>query len=729
MAANNEIATDTLWEEMKNLAIEQQQCFYELLPECTEYKFDEHKILKQNIGYAIYGLPTSNENESTIESNKKSEDSSDTDADIVDTINYDEKAKNVIDTLYNKIREYTIGTNNTQQEKKIYFGIIYNVIFPPKMNVNPKEEKEVKKEENKETNTEIKEPVKVEEEKEFPISTIPIFTIRRNIEEKSILKSLTTLKSLKQEENTKTENKADYEIWYIDIGGRVYKSWIDYVENNNLPKCTMVLPKDGLYQADVSYPVTEDYSTVWLEIRESPACTLTSTICNGVDIASGIAGLGATGLCVAGMFTPLAPIAVITGLAVTGASSIWTIGRSSQQLADRVIHEESILDKEALPHWLGIVGTTLGLGAVGGTAALSNAAANGKTIPTFMKAVFNTVQGGNILFNGAGIIYQGYYIVDKYMTDKDQISSIDVLNFAIHVMFFAGSVVNMQFANDIIESTQGKIINDYKETLRKKNLRRKFNRVARKAAANNTCKISENADVIKYIRHREQILSANQPVNQSANQPVNQSVTRGQKLNKIQSPIVWSYEQGKLKVNGVILLEPIEYVVRLMKSDILNEILQNNPSSQNNVDDNIADSLKEVFSDLLSKFYMSDACPESKNLPLLPDFEPLLKDMSSMRINKKSLKKLFIIVEKLMRRSRNKGDFLLMAFTLVWQYCKANLEKWGIYTKYRIQSSSGSDILQRIIITVVLEAIDMILCNLCNAFVRYVEFNLIMQVN
>lgn len=373
-----------------------------------------------------------------------------------------------------------------------------------------------------------------------------------------------------------------------------------------------------------------------------------------------------------------------------------------------------------MPHWLGIVGTTFGLGAFGGSAALSRAAAQGKTIPTFVKAIFNTVQGGNILFNGAGVVYQGYYIIDKLMTDKSQIEYMEVLSFALHFMFFAGSVVNIQFANDIIESTQGKIINDYKENLRKKNLRKKFNRVARKAAANNTSKISENADVIKYIKHREQILSANQPVNQSANQPVNQSVTHGQ-INNIQSHIVWSYEQGKLKVNGVTLFEPIEYVIRLMKSDIFNEIRKNNPSSQNSGDDDIIDSLKEVFSDLLSKFYTSDACPKSENLPLLPDFEPLLKDMSSMRINTKSLKKLFIIVEKLMRRSRNKGDFLLMAFMLVWQYCKANLEKWGICTKYRIQSSSGSDILQRIIITAVFEAIDMILDNLYSAFVIYIE--------
>lgn len=283
-----------LQEEMKNLAIEQQQCFYELLPECIEYQFNEHKFLRQNIGYAIYGLPEYWL--SDYMSNKKLENITDIDADIADTIKYDEKAKKVIDIIYNKICECTIGTNKT---RPIYFGIIYNVIFAPKMNINLKEKKEVKEKINKETK--IKETVK-EEEKEPTISSIPIFTIRRNISKK-----FDTSKS------SKIENKADYEIWYIDTCGRVYKSWIDYVENNNLPKCTMILPKDGFYQADISYPITEDYSTVWLEITESPACKWTSIICNRVDVVSGIAGLSTVGLGVASLFTPLAPITIMTG--------------------------------------------------------------------------------------------------------------------------------------------------------------------------------------------------------------------------------------------------------------------------------------------------------------------------------------------------------------------------------------------------------------------------------
>lgn len=406
----------------------------------------------------------------------------------------------------------------------------------------------------------------------------------------------------------------------------------------------------------------------------------------------------------------------IIGLVASSASGIWTVARSSQQLADRKNHKESIhiLNKDAFPHWLGIGGTVFGFGSLGGSAALSKAAASGKTIPTFAKVAFNTVQGGNLFLNGAGIIYQGYYMIDKYMTDKT-VSSIDALNLAIHIMFFTGAVVKIQFANDIIESTQGKIINDYKDTLRKKNLRKKFNRVTRKAAENNICKISENTEVIKYIKHREQLLSANQSVSQSVNQPVAQT-------DKTSHNIIWSFEQNKLKVNGFILLDPIEYVVRLMKSDLFKENYENNPSGSQNYD-STADQLKEIFSELLSKFYMSDACPKSMNLPIIPDFEPLLKDMSCMKINEECLKKLFKIVEKLMKRSKNKEDFLLLAFAFVWQYCKANLKQWKIDLYDRMQSSSDFNILQKIII-VVFEAIDMIVNNLCSAFTEYIRINL-----
>lgn len=287
-------------EDMKNIAIELQQRFYESLPDCTEYKFDEHKYLKQNIGYAIYGSPKTNENINTTESNNcyyLAERLNNADADITDTVDYNEEAKDVIDTIYKQMCKCSIETDNSQP---IYCSTIYNIIFRPKMKVKSKEKEET--EVQKETKAKILEETKEEkkDEKElFMIIPIPIFKIRK---QRFIV-----------QKNSSIEPEVGYETWYIDTSGRVYKNWKDYIENNTLPKCTMILPKDGAYEADPSCPVTEDYSTVCLEIVDSPACSWKTKLYNGVDIISSAVGLGTAFLCVASMFTPIAPVVAVTG--------------------------------------------------------------------------------------------------------------------------------------------------------------------------------------------------------------------------------------------------------------------------------------------------------------------------------------------------------------------------------------------------------------------------------
>lgn len=277
---------------MKTFAVEQQQCLYELLPDYIMYKSDEHKYLKQNIGYACFGSPKNEKDANTQESNKcyyKTEDSNDTNVtntDVTDKVGYGKKAEEIIDKIYDQICKCTVQIDNSQP---IYLGIIYNMIFRPKTNVKPK-----KKEKKEEAKTEVK-----EEEKQLTVSPIPIFNIKKSIPKKS--------------EKDAKEKEILYETWYIDSSARVYKTWTDYIKNNTLPQCTMVLPKDGAYQSDPNYPVAEDYSTVWLEIMESPACTWKAKICNGMDIASNVIGLGTVGLSVISLFTPLAPVVVGSG--------------------------------------------------------------------------------------------------------------------------------------------------------------------------------------------------------------------------------------------------------------------------------------------------------------------------------------------------------------------------------------------------------------------------------
>ncbi|XP_014472060.1 PREDICTED: uncharacterized protein LOC106743067 [Dinoponera quadriceps] len=678
MAVNNEVVPDQNFEDMKSLAIEQQQCFYEHLCDCMKYQFDEHKYLKQNIGYACYG-PPNNENTDAIESNVHyNTENQNEDADITDTVDYNDKAKAVIDKIYHKICEYTIGTNCNEP---IYFTIIYNVVVCSK----PKKSKE-----------EIDE-TEERDDKGFVVIPIPIFKIWRKKEIKG-----TEKKAKKEKEAAKKLLKTDeeYEIWYIDTTGRIYKDWADYKTNNNLFECTMVLPKDGLYQPDPSCPITEDYSTVWLEIMDSPACSLASQICSGVDIASAITGTGAAVLGVASLFTPLAPVVAVTGLVATGTTAVWAMARGTQQLIDRSTHEESInpLDRDAFPQWLTITGSVFGLGAIGGAAAISTAVSRGMTVNTAARLAFNTVQGSNLFLNGVGIVYQGYCMVDRYNTDET-ISWFDAVSMATHLMFFAGTVVNIQFAGDIIESNQNRIIDDYRDTLRSKNLRKKFNRIKRRATANNSCKMSENAEVIRYIKNRIQLLSSDP--NASTSVVDNRSSINPMTENVKPNIIIRTIENGILVINGIALLDAVEFVMQLIRTGIPTDSNEDNRSDLESYESDLGTAqLCSLLDRLLSthNLNISDFGPVN-----MSELLPLLREMHSLNVDGDLLQKIFSIAMKLIRLSRSPKEFLFKTMRLIWLYCKTNLRQWGITTCLRRQSIAGFKIL-RMIITALFES-------------------------
>jgi len=403
----------------------------------------------------------------------------------------------------------------------------------------------------------------------------------------------------------------------------------------------------------------------------------------------------------------------ILGLLANGVTGAWCIGRSTQTLIDRNKHEEPInpLNIEAFPHWLGLAGSATGFGVMGGSRALSMAAARGMTVNIAARTAFNAVQCSSVLINGVGIFYQGYCIVDKYRTEKS-FNLVDTLNFVMHALFFTNSVINIQFAHNIIETTQGKIVKDYKQKLRSKNLRKKFNRFIRKANQNNTNKISENAEVICYIKNREQL------------QLSQKGAIDIQKSEKNPFKIVWTFEKDMVKINNIPLINPLEYVARLIKRGIFDEndqndqfYAQNNASNFDfdNTSNDIFKDLMKMFHDLIKKFY-------ANNYPMhmiMPYFEPLLREISFMNISEHCVKVLFEITIRLIKNCRDTKDILPIAMKFIWQYCKENLKQWGIRTSLRMQSESGSRILQKIII-VVSEASEMF-DNLFDAFLTYMK--------
>ncbi|EFN78144.1 hypothetical protein EAI_08116 [Harpegnathos saltator] len=685
---------------MKDLAIEQQQCFYELLCDCMIYQPGEHKYLKQNIGYALFGPPNNNENTNENKTNvycNKENHSKDKDhnedEDVTDAVDYKDDAKALIHKIYCKILEYTIETD---YDKPIYCGIIYNVVICHKLK-KPKKSKEI------ESNTEDNENLTA-----ISVQPIPIFKTWKFImnKEKSVEKK-------KEATEKSTKANEEYKIWYIDTTGRVYENWADYKTNNNLFECTMVLPKDGTYQPDPSCPITEDYSTVWLEIMDSPACSLAAKVRNGMDIASTVTGAGALTVGVASLFTPLAPVVVVGGVVATGVSATWAMIRGTQQLRDRSVHKESInpLDAEAFPQWLTITSSVFGLGAMGGAAAISAAVSRGMTVNTAARLVFNTIQSGNLFLNGIGIIYQSYCLVDRYRTDGT-INYFEVVSMATHLMFFAGTVVNIQFASKIIRNNQGKILDDYRQGLRSKRLRKQYNRVKRVAAANNTCEMSENAEVIRYIKNRNQLAS-----NTASNNASNASVAINKTTDSTKpSIIIWTIENGILTVNGIQLLDPLKFVTQLIRSGMPNDSNQDNTSNkQRDERDFQTTKLWSILDDLLLQFNLRTN--NSSNNINTSEFIPLLREMDSLNVNQDLLKKLFKIAIRLIQHSQTPLDFLLKTMRFIWLYCKKNFKQWGIQTCLRMQSFAGFNILF-IVITALFEAEK--LDSLYLAFEKYV---------
>ena len=89
---------------------------------------------------------------------------------------------------------------------------------------------------------------------------------------------------------------------FIDLSGRVYKGWRDYLKNNTLPKCILCYPKSGVYSAR--------NGVVEVEFGISPAGKAGRKVLTGFDIGGTALGVGASGVGIASLFVPVAwPVA------------------------------------------------------------------------------------------------------------------------------------------------------------------------------------------------------------------------------------------------------------------------------------------------------------------------------------------------------------------------------------------------------------------------------------
>ncbi|XP_043488809.1 uncharacterized protein LOC122515498 [Polistes fuscatus] len=646
---------DVQWNELLEKAVVYQQNFYELLPDWTVCKKNDYKLIKQNIGYAICGSPIF---ESTSDSNNilsiDTENITD-DTNINDLVQYCPKMEKIISVILQKIMQYSSEPNTDF----IHYGIIYNMIFRNKLT----QQCEIKDKEE--------------------IIAVPVFKIKHY--------------------NDNSENEV-FSIWYLDIQGRIYKSWEDYILNNNFPKCTMVYPKDGYYQSNPDFQITPDCSTVWLIAKDSYECSSRAQVMSTVNLAVNTVGTSVTvGIGVASFFTPVGPLVAAAGMTAMTAQGVWTIGKCSSELYDKTIHDESIspFDQNNLSAWLGIAGCTVGLVFQGSTVLLRKAAAEGIMVSRVATTAYDIMIVTNVSINLIGVGYKSVQIYNKYK-ESERVDIQDIFYLGTHVLFFMNSVINIKFANDVIRQTQGLVLKEFEQNLRDENLLKRYEYAQKKASTEfNTNKIEENAAIIRNFKYY-----------------TIDDVT-GTSNNSFATPSSFSlnFVEGKLKLNGITLLDPMSLVVTLGKTFLRNIKESNSQSTED------THSLIKILEMLLTNFYKSNDCQSETKLPVVEDFKMIIDELKRIKNSKDILIFIFNTSVTILK-SKNKIEFLVEGCRYVWDYVKQNMREAGyeIFTTSENSYDHNSCInYMRCLFVSIFDAVDLMVQRFFNALQQYVK--------
>uniref|UniRef100_A0A6P7GQA6 Uncharacterized protein LOC114345461 n=2 Tax=Diabrotica virgifera virgifera TaxID=50390 RepID=A0A6P7GQA6_DIAVI len=284
---------------------------------------------------------------------------------------------------------------------------------------------------------------------------------------------------------------------FIDHGGRVYSDWQDFLKNNKLPESVMVLPLNGRYQ------VEDD--RVLLERHETPSCGVLNTVLRVGDISSAVAGLGSGTLMFAGAVTSVIGAPLLMGAAAVGATAgVYSITRSAFGLADKYTHDEdlSIFNSEARGIYINILAGSLGFVGAGANMAVSQMISRGANIGQGVGLAVNAISMANIGISGIGIINSSYDVFDMWINHKQAPSTLTILQLASSVLFFGNAVYNFKTVGQMIDETQGRVLEDYHDSLRSNRHRKTFNKLMKETIRQNDGnQVQGRAEVIKTIRN------------------------------------------------------------------------------------------------------------------------------------------------------------------------------------------------------------------------------------
>lgn len=184
----------------------------------TKYKQSDYNNLRRNIGFAVFGVPGEEPNETN------------------DYTGYEKRQLSCIDKFFHVVKNYK-QEHRQQEVICVFFLFVYGKVGDSH-------------------------------------AAIPVIGVR------------------------KYDSPSQHGNLFIDSCARVYKSWQDYLENNRLPECALCYPRNGMYSTV--------NGQVQVEFGISPAGMTSSKVLQGLDIAGGVLGLGASGIAVTALFMPVA---------------------------------------------------------------------------------------------------------------------------------------------------------------------------------------------------------------------------------------------------------------------------------------------------------------------------------------------------------------------------------------------------------------------------------------
>ncbi|XP_015587492.1 uncharacterized protein LOC107264103 [Cephus cinctus] len=156
---------------------------------------------------------------------------------------YNHEQIHITEKLYNKIVE------NSNDKGTIYCGLIFNVVYFTQARRNA----------------------------DKYIYPIPVFKVG----------------NFKGDRHTIKYDTVPLNVTYIDIGGRVYKNWQEYLAKNTLKNMTMIVPYEGIYSMNPVFPSGRFSSTVYIEkilsqTTDDPNCIMNPRWDTDVTVSGGV---------------------------------------------------------------------------------------------------------------------------------------------------------------------------------------------------------------------------------------------------------------------------------------------------------------------------------------------------------------------------------------------------------------------------------------------------------